>query len=133
MVVKDRLAEFKKARKNKKSNQESDLDEIEVLQKEIDNVKSDIDQIESNLELMKNLQTKILGSFYVNEKDKNDLESLKSQNLLLAKNVKKVLKNEKLKLKENSSGYELKKNMIHGQIWRILTCILKHQSFVFIR
>jgi len=70
MVVKDRLAEFKKARKNKKSNQESDLDEIEVLQKEIENVKSDIDQIESNLELMKNLQTKILGSFYVNEKEK---------------------------------------------------------------
>jgi len=118
MVVKDRLAEFKKARKNKKSNQESDLDEIEVLQKEIENVKSDIDQIESNLELMKNLQTKILGSFYVNEKDKNDLESLKSQNLLLAKNVKKVLKNEKLKLTENSSAYELKKNMIHGQLTR---------------
>ena len=118
MVVKDRLAEFKKARKSKKSNQESDLDEIEVLQKEIENVKSDIDQIESNLELMKNLQIKILGSFYVNEKDKNDLESLKSQNLLLAKNVKKVLKNEKLKLTENSSNYELKKNMIHGQLTR---------------
>ena len=118
MVVKDRLAEFKKARKNKKSKQESDLDEIEVLQKEIENVKSDIDQIESNLKLMKNLQTKILGSFYVNEKDKNYLESLKSQNLLLAKTVKKILKNEKLKLTENSSAYELKKNMIHGQLTR---------------
>ena len=118
MVVKDRLADFKKARENKNSKHESDLEEIEAFQRQIENVKGDIDQIESNLKLMKNLQTKILGSFYVNEKDKNDLESLKSQNLLLAKIVKKVLKKEKLKLTENKSAYELQKNMIHGQLTR---------------